>query len=489
MIVGGIIFTILFSVINLATNGYYLKTIYATDPNTTIAQKEWFTDVPWSWGDKLKPTCLAQNIPIGYQFFTTNSGLSYTLESVSQYNATSNETVRFPSLQYLNQNLQGCHIDNVVLYMKKADQSKNGYSAWWSWDDSSAAATARCMIYTEGGPVNVTFSTTYKTSPKQFDYTISNNYNSNTSSSMWWGTRLLNLYWSSTLVEMASALYPTNDTVWSSTPIWTKGQMTFTPNITTDIKAYEFFGLRYFFLAGDASLINDLIDLNLMYNNRDNTAFSGPLTEGLTWAKIMYSMILTDLGEIRAPNLLLDSSLLQWALQYPGDIFREDLNNMACSRDDCDYDWINYMGIAAPGLDPSDRDHQTPMNQSYNAFKDLMGQLGTKKATIYLQYACSVPERKDTGTLFLAVLIADLVFLQVMWAVLNFIAGLVVTRQDNMAMACHAHANQDYGLVGLGMSPGQGMNSKLGLGGSSATSREVLVVEEGYGRNGYMPVR
>lgn len=397
-------------------------------------------------------------------------------------------TVRSPSLQYLNQELQDCHIDSVVLYMKKADQSKNGHGAWWSWDDSSAAATAHCTANTGTGPVNITFSTTYKASPKQFDYTIKNNYTN--SSSMWWGTRLLNLYWSSTLVEMASALYPTNDTVWSSTPIWTKGTMTFRPNITADIKAYEFFDLQYFFLAADASLINSLIDLNYMYNNRDNTAFSGPLTEGLTWAKIMYSMVLTDLGESRAPNLLLDPVLLQWALQYPGDIFREDLNNYACSGDGCDYDWINYMGITAPGSDPSDRDQQKPMNQSYDAFKDLMGPLNTTKATIYLQYACSVPERKDAGTLFLAILIADLVFLQVVWVILNLIAGIVVTRQDSMAQACHAHANQDYGLVGLGMSPGQhGMDGKLGAGGSTTTSREVLVAEEGYGRNGYLPVR
>lgn len=66
--------------------------------------------------------------------------------------------------------------------------------------------------------------------------------------------------------------------------------------------------------------------------------------------------------------------------------------------------WANWLGVAAPNLSPSaPSDQQTPMNQSYDAFRDLMGPLGTKSATIYLQYACSVPERKDGGTLFLAV--------------------------------------------------------------------------------------
>jgi hypothetical protein len=34
-LIGGIILAVLFSLVNLASNGYYLRTTYTTDPNTT----------------------------------------------------------------------------------------------------------------------------------------------------------------------------------------------------------------------------------------------------------------------------------------------------------------------------------------------------------------------------------------------------------------------------------------------------------------------
>lgn len=136
------------------------------------------------------------------------------------------------------------------------------------------------------------------------------------------------------ILEMVSAFYSSDDTDWSPSTVWTKGQMTFTLDVVKDIKSCDFFDLRYYFIAGDASIQNYVEDLNLMYNNLSLT-YSGPLTEGLTWAKIMYAMVLTDLGDTRGSNLLLDPSLLQWALQYPGNVFREKLNDYACLRDGC----------------------------------------------------------------------------------------------------------------------------------------------------------
>lgn len=444
----------MFSVINFATTGFYLKTIYTTSPNETIAEQHWYTKAPWTWSDKLKATCQAQNLPIGYQFFTTNLGLSYTLDSVTQYNKATNQTVHLPSLPYLNQTLEDCQIDQVVLYMRKNDQSENGHSAWWSWGDSTGAATAHCTVSTAVGLVNASFAATYSSSPKQYSYVIQDNYTEQ--SSMWWGTRLLNLYWSSTLFQMAGALYPDLDnTNWTTTPIWTKGQITFTPNKTDDIKAYEFFNLQYYFIAGDSSIRNYADpDLSNMYNY-DGLAYTGPLTEGLSWAKVMTSTILTDLGQSKLPNLLLDEKLLQWILQYPDDEIRQGLDPYSCDYENdgnCYQDWVNFGGIAAPGVNPDvSQDQQKPMNQSYDAYKSLMGPLGTKKTTIFSQYACSIPVRKDGGTLFLSILIADLVFLQALWAILTLVAGAIVSKSDGYAMACQTHVRggNDYGMVGM----------------------------------------
>lgn len=63
-IIGGIIFTVLFSFINVAANGYQLKTIYTTNPNATLNEKHWFTQAPWSWSSRLPPSCEAQNLTL-----------------------------------------------------------------------------------------------------------------------------------------------------------------------------------------------------------------------------------------------------------------------------------------------------------------------------------------------------------------------------------------------------------------------------------------
>jgi len=39
-VVGGIILSVLFSLVNLAANGYYMRTIYTNDPNTTLVQEQ-----------------------------------------------------------------------------------------------------------------------------------------------------------------------------------------------------------------------------------------------------------------------------------------------------------------------------------------------------------------------------------------------------------------------------------------------------------------
>lgn len=457
LITGTIIFAILFSFVNLAADGYYLTTVYTTSPNETLAKEYWFNKAPWNWGNKLNPSCQPQNIPIGFEFFTTNLGLSYLLESVTQYQPARQETVHLASLTYLNQTLEACTVDSVTITLKKADQSKNGYGRWWSWDDSNANAVAHCVLSTAVGQVNATFSTQYNAGPKEYDYVVSNDYKGY--SSMWWGTRLLDLYWASILKEMGLALFPNSDDFYdaangTSTPEWTKGQIVFTPNKTDDIRAYEFFDLSYFLLAADSTIYNEVFNNSILYNNIDGLTYTGPLTEGLTWAKVMYSMIMTDLGQTKLPNLLQNEGLLQWALQYPDDQVRQSEDLEAWYSYPCDYcdeDWPNWGAVAAPNANSTLDDQQVPMNQSYTAFKDLMGPLGTKPTTIFNQYACSVPLRKQTGSLILAVVIADLVFLQVFWVLLSWIAGLIVTRQDPSAMSCNMHEDVvAYGVVGRG---------------------------------------
>jgi len=119
-------------------------------------------------------------------------------------------------------------------------------------------------------------------------------------------------------------------------------------------------------------------------------------------AKSFYSTIMTDLGQTTAtPNILLNET----ALQY----FTKNFTYMQ-----------NHTKNAKPG----------PANDSYESLKDQTGPLNTSPAVISTKYLCQVPRRKSTGTLFLSILVADLVFMQVLWKILNLCSVVWLTRKD-----------------------------------------------------------
>ena len=60
-----IICTVIFTVLNFATSGYNLKTVYTTDPNSTLAHHYWFQKAPWSWLNSIEATCDAASLPTG----------------------------------------------------------------------------------------------------------------------------------------------------------------------------------------------------------------------------------------------------------------------------------------------------------------------------------------------------------------------------------------------------------------------------------------
>lgn len=60
-------------------------------------------------------------------------------------------------------------------------------------------------------------------------------------------------------------------------------------------------------------------------------------------------------------------------------------------------------------------------------FASKMGPLGSKNATIVSQYLCSVPQSKSPGVMLLAILLADLVFLQAAWVIYNWVAGSMLS--------------------------------------------------------------
>lgn len=69
---------------------------------------------------------------------------------------------------------------------------------------------------------------------------------------------------------------------------------------------------------------------------------------------------------------------------------------------------------------------------------DLVG----KPAQFEIQYICSVPRKKDTGSLVISVLVADIVLLSVFWKFLNWVALRYLRTHDptwNFCRGCMQH--------------------------------------------------
>jgi hypothetical protein len=121
------------------------------------------------------------------------------------------------------------------------------------------------------------------------------------------------------------------------------------------------------------------------------------------FAKVFYSTVLTDLGEGAQGNGLVSANGLDYLRHHP------DVN----------------------AFNPE--------------FPVPAGDLGVQPTTIFGQYICSVPKQKDAGTLFVSILIADLVFLQTAWMIFNYLVQWYLEVRDptmNHCVAC-LHAVQD----------------------------------------------
>lgn len=461
-IVGGVIFTILFSFINLAANGYQLKTIYVTDPNATLSQRYWYNNPPWSWTSKIETTCEAQNLQTGSQFFTSHLGLTYTLKSIWTGSSADNVTTNFPALAYLNNPLEDCHVDLVDVEMRRSSRDNGAPAPWWVWEASYADATAHCTIATDTGFVNASFTVHYTDLQRTYDYVLETDYVK--SASIWWGTRLVNVYWQGCLWAMSATNWtdeetPSSFTSNTNSKQWDLGSFKLSVVNESSIQSMDMFSLEYYLVAEDGTINNPRpepanFSQATWYNNA-SLPLSAIMTEAQGFAKAFYSLILVDLGQASLSNLLLDEDNLQSALQAKQDSFRQGTNPWLPQYDSlrCWFTEAEAAQVAVTDtvdcnefnrlIDPNITNYNTDavmekyrLDAAYELFNDQMGPLNTSTATIYSQYACSVPVQRSAGPLAIAIIIADLVLLSTVWTIYNFIVGWRLRRDDPIADAC-----------------------------------------------------
>ncbi|KAF2182930.1 hypothetical protein K469DRAFT_690384 [Zopfia rhizophila CBS 207.26] len=206
----------------------------------------------------------------------------------------------------------------LSIYLRRADMAKpDKVYRWWSWMDNSADAVARCDIVNNEGFFALELLVKYDTMVEYYGYIAVNN--ATTHASFWWGARLLNAYFVGTKYVMSGQLPDSKDT-----PISTRGTLGYhNKDTTTSMKDSKLFDSWFLFLdsgGGVSNSENTKPDNGEFYNN-PSFSTSRPLTEGFFFAKIFRSLILVDLGNSIAPNLLLDPDLLQCALNPADDDF------------------------------------------------------------------------------------------------------------------------------------------------------------------------
>ncbi|KAK2691312.1 hypothetical protein QWA68_009957 [Fusarium oxysporum] len=196
--------------------------------------------------------------------------------------------------------------------------------------------------------------------------------------------------------------------------------------------------------------------------------------ESLHYTRILHSLIAVDLGNQNAPNLLLDKKDLQYAILPPDDPNRKNgsfLNDSSLTGQA-----TRYAQIPTPGapLPPTDK-NLVLLNETYDRFSSEMGPLECNNATVVSQYLCSVPQSKSPGIMLLAILLADLVFLQAAWVIYNWIAGSMLSEsQMQTCQGCVESPVQVIEKEGL-----------LGEGKTTVTSGSYVSVsaDEGAGSN------
>ena len=129
------------------------------------------------------------------------------------------------------------------------------------------------------------------------------------------------------------------------------------------------------------------------------------------FAKVFYSAILADLGQVSGSNILSDPALLQNYTNF-GNITN------------------NATQVETPWLQAG------PARSSYTDLASSLGPLAITPSTIYAQYFCQVPEVKARGTLFVTILVADLVFVQALWQILKWTTTAWLERHDKQANYC-----------------------------------------------------
>ncbi|KAK3671382.1 hypothetical protein LTR78_008660 [Recurvomyces mirabilis] len=416
VIIGFVVATILFTFLNFVSTGYTLVNEESWNPNATVSSGVWMNHWPSFLVSKVEPSCEPINVQVGSEFFTNQTALRYTLTDVwqtSQGGAGAGNGVA-SSLTYFSNLIENCSVNSVEIDYAAMDRSASqfAYSEW----GAVVRTYATCTILGSGGLTNFNITQEYDYVPSDISFStlytfLGTNFlsrNRTDKSSLWWGESLMSMYWTHSTYQMQTIRenQTTNDA-----PGIRKGTLYFYPNddrTITNMTDPDFFECDYRFIIDKSQGAFDVVFPGTYGEYRSQTRLSTLVqqasypniwTEADALAKAAYSTVMTDLGQTSAKsNLLTDPASLSFFTTN----FTEATRNIA---------------NAYPG--PADRPYGT----------EDSGPLGTTPSVIKTKYLCQVPQRKPAGSLFVSILVADLVFLQALWFVFIYVVDMFFLRR------------------------------------------------------------
>ncbi|KAK5165572.1 uncharacterized protein LTR77_009101 [Saxophila tyrrhenica] len=406
-LIGATILLVLLSVMNFVQNSYRLEVTYADNPNSTTTNGIWYSHWPSYLTNSVRPTCQPANLPVGTQFFTDQTGFTWTLTSVWQ---PGKRTSASPSLPYLNNPLEQCNIRDIQVSFGSSQlvQTAQSLGTIVTSTDIQVRAFVTCGIWSPTGYMKFNATAMYDTiSPNAVAGTTAFvAQNPAAKASVYWAEVLLSAYWLQTDGIAGGGYFSTYS------PYAGKGLVVLYPNPQQpNITDLNFFNMTYTFLSAKT---DHPVDLTLSsgplaplshYANRGRLSdlLWRPL-DGLT--KAMYSAVLTDLGQTDAPaesNIVASEQALQ---QFSTNLSAIDFLS----------DFYHLPLI-------EDSDFNTTQHSD-----DATGKLGLTRSVISTKYLCQVPRRRPWGDVFIAVLLADLVLLQAAWKLYTFAVDQAMTR-------------------------------------------------------------
>lgn len=322
-----------------------------------------------------------------------------------------------PSLTYLGNVLENCVVNSIQIDLESQDRAANQL-AFTEWG-ASVRTSVTCQISTATGPVFLNVTQSYDYVPDTVSFSQIEKFlgsgilsrDQMTRASLWWGESLMSAYW----IEVTAGMQ--NETRSRSRDEWPtrKGSLYFFPEPGARIEEEDFFGYFHaqFIVAtqpGDYEFPKPISHPTIAELDRLRV-YPNIWVPASNLAKAAYAMVLADLGQTpKEPTMLTDVELL-----------RSFTSNLASAQE--------KSANAKPG----------PATQSYD--ETATGTLSVTPSVISAQYLCQVPRMRSPGSLLLAVLVADLIFLQTAWQLYKLVCEKLLARRYPDANLCHGCLN------------------------------------------------